>query len=121
MDYTKYRFAGEESFSELGEVLKIDRQIRERLGMEYRGGGMLQPWFAKQMYSESYGELTLEYPFEVDVLPGGAVYLAAEHPEQQKYYCNGVRLHYESFSDWWVDNAFIKMEIPAGTLLQFMK
>jgi len=116
LDYASYRFEGEKSFSELGEVLKIDQQIRDRFGIEHRGGEMLQPWFAKQIYNESYGKITLEYPFEVDTIPDGTVYLAAERPELQEYYCNGVRLHYESRNDWWVDNAFVKMEIPADTL-----
>jgi len=116
LDYARYRFEQDENFSDLGEVLKIDQQIRDRIGIEHRGGAMLQPWFAKQMYTDSYGRLTLEYPFEIETLPEGPVYLAGERPQLQEYYCNGVRLHYETLSDWWVDNAFIKMKIPAEAL-----
>jgi len=116
LDYARFRFEGSE-FSGYNEVLKIDQQIRDQLQIEHRGGEMLQPWFAKKNYTESYGRLTLEYPFEAETLPQGNVYLAAERPELQEYYCNGVRLHYESLSDWWVDNAFVKMQIPEGTLV----
>lgn len=112
LDYARFRFADDEKFSELGEVLKIDQQIRDRLQIEHRGGEMLQPWFAKKNYTESYGRLILEYPFEVESIPSGKVYLAGERPEVQEYYLNGVRLNYENLSDWWVDNAFVKMEIP---------
>ena len=66
---------------ELDEVLRIDNKLRDRLGIERRGGEMLQPWFAKQMYKVPYGRLTLEYPFRIDVMPQGDVWLAGERPE----------------------------------------
>ncbi len=116
LDYTRYRFGDDTDFSELGEVLKIDQQLRDRLHIERRGVEMLQPWFAKQKYTVPYGKLTLEYPFRVEVMPEGKVYLAGERPEAQEYYCNGVRLTYSDLNDWWVDNAFVKMEIPDGVL-----
>ena len=116
LDYARMKFWEDTEFGELDEVLRIDNQLRDRIGIERRGGEMLQPWFAKQMYKQPYGKLVLEYPFQVDVLPGGDVWLAGERPELQEYYCNGIRLTNEDPSNWWVDNAFKKMKIPAGTL-----
>jgi len=116
LDYTRMKFDTDTEFGELDEVLRIDNRLRDRLGIERRGGEMLQPWFAKMKYTVPYGKLTLEYPFYVDVMPEGQVWLAGERPEVQEYYCNGVRLTNTDPHDWWVDNAFKKMEIPAGTL-----
>ncbi|MBQ3178277.1 MAG: hypothetical protein IJB52_10700 [Clostridia bacterium] len=116
LDYTRMKFDTDTEFGELDEVLRIDNRLRDRLGIERRGGEMLQPWFAKMKYTVPYGKLTLEYPFFVDVLPEGTIWLAGERPEVQEYYCNGVRLTNTDPHDWWVDNAFKKMEIPAGVL-----
>lgn len=116
LDYARMRFGADTEFGELDEVLRIDNKLRDRLGIERRGGEMLQPWFAKQMYKVPYGRLTLEYPFRIDVMPQGDVWLAGERPELQEYYCNGVRLINTDPSDWWVDNAFKKMKIPAEAL-----
>jgi hypothetical protein len=77
---------------------------------------MLQPWFSKSKYTENYGKITVRYPFNVDEIPDGDVYLAAERPETIKYFCNGTALQYTSKADWWVDNAFIKMPIPKTAL-----
>ena len=116
LDYARYMFEGDEGFSPLNEALKVDRQIRDRIGIEHRGGEMLQPWFAKKMYTEVYGNVTLEYPFNVECVPEGGICLAGERPELNEYYCNGVKLEAPDFSDWWVDNAFVRMPIPAGVI-----
>ena len=116
LDYARMKFRDDAEFGPLDEVLRIDTQLRDRIGIERRSGGMLQPWFAKQMYKTPYGKLTLEYPFQIGVMPEGEVYLAGERPELQEYYCNGIRLTNEDPSDWWVDNAFKKMKIPAEAL-----
>lgn len=118
LDYARMKFGDDTEFGQLDEVLRIDNQLRDRIGIERRGGEMLQPWFAKQMYKVPYGKLTLEYPFQISVMRAGEVWLAGERPELQEYYCNGVRLVNEDPADWWVDNAFKKMRIPADALKQ---
>lgn len=118
LDYARMKFGDDTEFGALDEVLRIDNRLRDRIGIERRGGEMLQPWFAKQMYKQPYGKLVLEYPFLVDVMPQGDVWLAGERPELQEYYCNGVRLTNRDPADWWVDNAFKKMKIPAEALRQ---
>ena len=81
LDWTRWRWAGEPEFHALAEVLKADRQVRDSLGLEHRGGEMLQPWYAKQYDTKHYGELELEYAFEIGEMPEGTVYLAGERPE----------------------------------------
>ncbi|MBE5766313.1 MAG: hypothetical protein E7335_03980 [Clostridiales bacterium] len=117
LDYARYKFEGDE-FSKLKEVLKVDQSIRNQLGLELRGAVMVQPWVLKLRNLEPYGMLTLEYPFRVETLPEGKCYFVGERPDENEYYLNGIRLNVHDENDWWVDNAFIKMEIPEGALKQ---
>lgn len=116
LDYARCRFGDDADFGPLKEVLKLDASIRDRLGLEHRGGEMLQPWFAATQPQPSYGSLTLEYPFRVDEIPEGDVFVATEHPELFHVSVNGVPLSAGDPDDFWVDASFIKLPIPSGTL-----
>ncbi len=117
LDFAKWRWAGKE-WQDEQEVLRVDRTIRTDVGIEHRGGEMLQPWYAKLHYTQKYGELELEYEFFVDVLPEGDVYLAGERPELCHYSINGVALTAGDINDFWVDDCFKRMHVPAGTLVK---
>lgn len=96
------------------EVLKADSALRDALGLERRGGEMLQPWFAKLHYTQVYGKLQLEYTFTVKTLPDAPVTLAAERPEHWQYALNGVPLAPDG--GFWVDICLKRLPIPAGAL-----
>lgn len=113
LDWVRWHWSGE-AFSEVGEVLKCDRAIRDALGIERRGGSMLQPWYAKKTDARQYGVLELEYEFYVEELPTGAVLLAGERPEENHYRLNGMALSPDG--GFWVDSCFKTMIIPEGTL-----
>ena len=98
------------------EVLRVDGRVRDLLGIERRGGAMLQPWFAKSAGAQSYGTLRLRYRFRCETLPEGPVFLAGERPREQRYSLNGVALHAPDLNDWWADNAFVKTPVPEGAL-----
>ena len=115
LDWAKWRWVGKE-WSGIDEVLRIDQQVRDCLGLERRGGEMLQPWYAKLNDTKQYGDIQLEYEFNIDVMPEGDVYLAGERPENNHYAINGVALHNDDINDFWVDDCFKKMLIPAGAL-----
>ena len=115
LDWCKWRWAGKE-WSGLEEALKADQHVRDSLGLEHRGGGMLQPWYAKLNDTRKYGELQLEYEFNIDKLPEGDVFLAGERPEFNHYKLNGVALSNPDVNEFWVDDCFKKMPIPAGVL-----
>ncbi len=115
LDWCKWRWKDSEWHDE-AEALWADRQIRTDVGIEWRGGGMLQPWYAKLHDKKEYGELQLSYEFYIDKLPEGDVYLAGERPEFNTYKINGVALHNEDLNDFWVDECFKKMLIPADAL-----
>lgn len=115
LDWCKWRWKGQEWHDE-AEVLKADQQVRSDLGIEWRGGEMLQPWYAKLHDKKQYGELQLSYEFYIDTLPETDVFLAGERPELNQYKINGIDLHNDDINDFWVDDCFKKMKIPAGTL-----
>ena len=115
LDWCKWRWKDGEWHDE-AEALKADRQVRSDVKIEWRGGGMLQPWYAKLHDKKAYGELQLSYEFFIDKLPEGEVFLAGERPELNHYKLNGVDLHNGDINDFWVDDCFKRMPIPAGTL-----
>ncbi|MBP3572278.1 MAG: hypothetical protein J6M42_09995 [Clostridia bacterium] len=115
LDWCKWRWKGQEWHDE-AEALWTDRQIRSDIGIEWRGGGMLQPWYAKLNDTKKYGELQLSYEFYIDEMPEFDVILAGERPELNQYKINGVELHNDDINDFWVDDCFKKMKIPAGAL-----
>lgn len=117
LDYVKWKLDGRKTdWSDEEEVLWADRHIRDLVGIERRGGGMLQPWYARMNYTDVYGELHLSYEFYVDKLPEGELYLAGERPELNRYKINGVALANTDIDDFWVDDCFKRMRIPEGAL-----
>ncbi|MBR5602419.1 MAG: hypothetical protein IKW24_07270, partial [Clostridia bacterium] len=117
LDMCRWRWADGE-WSEQAEALRIDRQVRDAVGIERRGGEMLQPWFAKLHHTQKYGEIELEYEFFIDQMPKGQVFLAGERPETNAYAINGVALANNDINDFWIDDCFKKMYIPEGALKQ---
>jgi hypothetical protein len=115
LDWCKWRWAEGEWHDE-AEALKADRQVRTDVKIEWRGGGMLQPWYAKLHDKKEYGQLQLSYEFFIDKLPEGDVFLAGERPEFNAYKINGVALQNSDVNDFWIDDCFKRMPIPAGAL-----
>lgn len=115
LDWAKWRWAGQE-WQEEREVLKVDHVVRDSVGLEHRGGEMFQPWFSKLHHKQQYGDLEIAYEFFIDEMPKGDVWLAGERPEINHYRINGVDLHNEDINDFWIDDCFKKMLIPADAL-----
>lgn len=70
LDQVKCNYLGENLYN--GNVLLCDKTLRNKLGIEVRGGESVQPWY-KLKYGKdsdkSYGKVILEYSFEVEKLP----------------------------------------------------
>ena len=116
LDFCRYRFSGQ-YWSDYNEALKIDQQVRNAVGIELRGGEMLQPWYAKLNYTQKYGELELEYDFFIDRIPSSEVFLAGERPEFNSYFINGTPLVSTDINDFWIDDCFKKMHVPKDALV----
>ena len=115
LDWCRWRWQGG-AWSEEDEALRVDQQVRSSLGLEHRGGGMLQPWYARRFDQKEYGALQLSYTFDIETVPAGPVCLAGERPEWNHYKINGVALSCGDVNDFWIDDCFKKMAIPAGAL-----
>jgi len=120
LDFTRWRWVeGDDRHAASGwhpvaEALKADQQIRDDIGIEHRGGNMVQPWYSKLHFKQEYGTLEMEYEFEIETLPKTPVTLAAERPDKMSYAVNGVPLAPDG--SIWVDICFKRMPIPAGVL-----
>ncbi|MDR3318231.1 MAG: hypothetical protein LBS99_02220 [Clostridiales bacterium] len=119
-------FKDGEKFFE-GDILEGDRRLREKLGIEARGGEMPQPWFIKKNNPAADAELCaveVRYDFEIDApfkkengaisklkkevarknapLPYKKIALAAEGDFE--VYANGQRL--TPSNERWIDACF---------------
>lgn len=101
------------------EVLQADRRIRDELGLAYRAGDMIQPWYRTKFLGESLHATTplaLTYRFQVDVMPEGPLHLAVERPERLRIAVNGHALDSKDAAGWWVDPCFVKLPLAASQL-----
>lgn len=96
------------------DVLQIDRRLRERFGLSYRGGAMLQPWFVAGQALPVLGKLKLEYEFEVAHLCDMAIALESEDGMRVKI--NGVDAG--SPDGKWIDICFDMIPISKELLLK---
>ena len=111
----------EQAVEPLTEILKIDRSLRNHFGLPYRGGEMLQPWFAERYDSKNYkktlGVVRLSFPFNIATMPKDTVYLGVETPHRFTIFVNGCTISNES-KGWMIDNSINKIAIPAKCLRQ---
>lgn len=116
LDYARFKIGDAEWQSEK-EVLKIDRAVRDQYGITYRGGEMPQPWFiSKHIGVKQYGNVQLEYDFEVSELPQGDAYLLIEDPADWNPALNGTVLAVPTDDQWEIDICFKKIILPDGIL-----
>lgn len=101
------------------EILRIDRMVRESLGMPLRGGEMIQPW-----YREKYGILKdetgkhtirLRYTFSAEVLPETEYRLVMEQSERWDIRVNRKKLE-KNVKGHWIDKCFDEIELPRELL-----
>ena len=115
LDFARFKADGGE-YSEEAEALKIDRKVRDHYGIEHRGGGMLQPWYSKLHDKKVYGNVELEYTFDIEKMPEGDVFLCGERPEFNAYSINGIALCCPDKDDFYIDNCLKKMPVPKTAL-----
>lgn len=106
-----------EPFSKPTEILKIDRAIRSRFGLKFRGGDMLQPWFAAKFEGkpEIKGKVKIAFPFLIESLPADSVFLCMETPDLFSVSLNGKTLAYKN-KGWWIDPVIKKIHVPVDLL-----
>ena len=86
------------------------------IGIEHRGGSMLQPWFSKLHDRKIYGQLEVEFTFDIETMPESDLILAGERPENLHYRLNGHDLAVPDCHDFWIDDCFKCMQLPRTLL-----
>lgn len=95
------------------DILKIDRRLREKYKLGYRGGEMLQPWFVNQKQVLNFDRIKLEYDFYVEGFSGD-LELVIENAKSLDISLNGHRL--SESSGKWIDICFDKINISKGLI-----
>jgi hypothetical protein len=100
------------------EILKIDHHVRQRLGLPYRSGEMLQPWYKKKFgYSaKQTHKLKICFEFSIETLPSTPVELAIETPQAFNVLVNDHTLDLSHDNGWWIDSCFRRFGLPDGVL-----
>ncbi len=98
------------------EILQLDRELREYMGLKPRGGDMVQPWVDADKPIGPTAQLSLNYKFNVKVIPTSPVLLALEQPQRWQIKINDQKVSLDMISGWWVDPA-IKTLLLEPTLL----
>jgi len=115
LDMARYRINGGQWQGPL-EILKVDSQVRQALGLPPRGGGMVQPWARRKEAAGPSAHLELRWDFRVERVPRGPIYLAMEEPRRFAVRLNGVPVPQESECGWWVDPAIRKLPLDVALL-----
>jgi len=98
------------------EILRLDRVVRDHLGLKCRGGAMVQPWAQKAQAAGKNETVELKYEFFVDTIPPGELFLAVERPNLYSIALNGVLVDTDMDCGWWVDRSCRKVPLPAGAI-----
>lgn len=98
------------------EILRVDRAVREALGVPARGGSMVQPWMREKELNPPTVPLALSYTFQVEALPSGALSLALEAPETFRVSLNGVPVSMDAECGWWVDRSLRSVPLDPSLL-----
>ncbi|HEY0829255.1 MAG TPA: hypothetical protein VGE40_14235, partial [Bacilli bacterium] len=116
LDLARYRLQDGEWQAER-EILKVDRAVRRKLGLDYRGGAMIQPWYARKEVLAVKGQLSLCFEFNVGEIPEKPLELVMERPGNFTIYFNGYLLETNGLEEWWIDKCFKKIVIPTRFLV----
>ena len=114
LDRAEVRIEGETEPIAEREVLKADRAVRDVLGLPWRGGEMLQPWYqVKYMDAENrvYGKLTLDYRVSAEILPQKAVLALEELEYIRSIKVNDREIPLRSAGKW-LDICFDELSVP---------
>ena len=98
------------------EILRIDRQVREKLELPLRSGRMIQPWARPPEANPIAGRIELRYAINVKHPPSGMLHLAIEQPGDFHIRLNGVQLPAEDDAGWWCDQSLRLLPVNPALL-----
>jgi hypothetical protein len=115
LDRPRYKI-GQGDWQGPAEILRVDRAVREALGVATRGGAMVQPWAREVPAKPKRASVALAFSFEARYLPSGELCLAVEEPKRFRITVNGEPISIDAESGWWVDKSLRKAPIDPSLL-----
>ena len=107
LDMAQWKLDGDADYSAKEEMLRLDNLIRERLGINKRGGRVVQPWVLGKLPKEH--RVTLKFTFTSEIDYEGAV-LALEDADVAEIIFNGRQIT-EKEKDFYVDISIGRMKL----------
>ena len=115
LDRARYRI-GNGQWQGPEEILRIDRAVRQSMGVPPRGGQMCQPWAAKIPARPRRTTVSLSYSFNADCVPSGELALALEQPHRFKVSVNGTPVSTDVEYGWWTDTSCRRLPVDPAVL-----
>lgn len=115
LDRAEFR-VGDSPWHETEEILRIDHAVREHLGIQRRGGRMVQPWAAEHPETPKSVPVELRYTVDIEQIPTGTVTLAVENPHAFTIRVNGTELSADDEQGWWVDRSLRRLPVDPASL-----
>jgi hypothetical protein len=115
LDRPRFRINGK-AWKNPKDILKIDKEAKETLGLQPRGGQMVQPWAREKKSNPPNALVELEYSFNMEFMPSGSTHLAVEMPETFEITLNGTPINSDVNVGWWCDKSLKKLPINPSLL-----
>jgi len=115
LDRPRYRI-GDKPWQVETDILRVDKAVRDALGIPHRGGNMVQPWAREKSAQPKSTTVTLAYTFDCQALPSGDLFLALEEPQTFRVSLNGHAVTNTAECGWWVDRSLRKLPLDTACL-----
>ena len=107
LDMAQWKIDDDKDYFPKEEVLRLDNLIRKRLGMDERGGGVVQPWVLGELPKDH--RATLKFTFNSEIDYEGAI-LALEDADVAEVTFNGKKIT-EREEGFYVDISIGRMKL----------
>jgi hypothetical protein len=115
LDRPRYKI-GDRPWQPATEILRVDKAVRDALGVPHRGGSMVQPWARTPPANPKRTTVSLAYTFDCQALPSGELFLALEEPQTFRVSLNGYDVTSTTECGWWVDRSLRKLPLDPAVL-----
>ncbi len=107
LNMAEWKIDDDEGYSAREEILRLDNFVRDRLGMNKRGGHVVQPWFLGKLPKDH--KVILKFTFSSEIDYEGAV-LALEDADIAEITFNGRKIT-EKEEGFYVDISISKVKL----------
>ena len=98
-----------EPYGQIDDVLSIDNEFKEKLGLEKGDIFARQPWMYTQEEKKKTCNVRAEYVFNIGTLPSGSLMAAAELPDVFSVFINDIQV--KPMDRYYKDRAFVLYDI----------